>query len=156
MRNDTLRRFVRLLRDRKKTEAHLEVVKRAIAEMQPRVLEEFVRAGVSLVEVNKMRLYLKRAIYAKTPSKGPDWFAFLEALRSSQFADYIKEQVNANSLSRLLRDLEKELGQPFPSCAKLIDLQGIALPEAIGPLAGHLGVAEVYTITDRQPGDKDE
>lgn len=115
MDNRTLKKFLRLTRDKKALDVKLEKVKQDLKESEKVLRAQFEKAGLDSTKVDGTTIYLHRQVWAR--AKDGDRGAVLVALRETEMDEYITENFNTNSLSAYVRECEKE-GQEIPEKLK--------------------------------------
>lgn len=127
---ETVKELIALTRRKRELEAELEEVQRRIAELEERIVAEWVEAGVSRARVDGYTVYLSREIWAAP--EGGDHEGLAKALAALGLTEFAAVRVNHARLSAWVRELYRE---------------GQELPEAVAPL---IRVSETYKIRVRK------
>lgn len=128
--------FVELHVAKKSIEADLAEVKDKIKGLEGRILEEWGNTGLNSVKTSDGRtLWLDHKFWA---SAGGDTDAAVEGLRLAGMGDLVKETVNRNSLSALIREYASPLDSPEELESKLPD-----------ELRGRINVTETTNVRVR-------
>jgi hypothetical protein len=102
---EKLSRFVEMDIEKKNLSAKLDRVKEEMAELEQELISDLIDCELDRVTLSSGRtVYMRTDTYARILSKEK---AF-DALRKSGFEDYIRDDVNTQQLSRLLRDFEEQ------------------------------------------------
>lgn len=107
---DLLSAFVAESARKKAIEESLENSKRLLAEMEQSILDQFSESGVNSVKVDGTTIYMQKNTWASARDGNQD--AVCSALRSMGYESLVKTAVNAQALSSLIRDFEREGGIP--------------------------------------------
>lgn len=127
---ENMRRYVALTQRKRAAEGEVDELKRELARLESKLLEDFERAGVDSMRIDGMTVYPHRQLFAN--ARDGDKERAVEALRACGLDDYVKEQFNTQSLSAYVRELD-ELEEPLPE-----------------PLAEALDVYTKYTLRVRK------
>lgn len=125
------RRFVELTRRRSELTAEEDSVKRELARVNEKLLEQFAQAGPQSVRIDGYTVYLHRDLRARVPQGGTKGDA-CDALRAAGLHDYVEEAFNHNSVSALFREWDRA-GEPPPE-----------------ELAGRLEAIELFSVRARR------
>jgi hypothetical protein len=159
MDNRTMKRFVRLDKQRRDFDAKLKDCKRQIEELEPTVREQITRAGLDRVTIDGLTIFIKRDLWVKVPEGMRE--AACIALQAAGLGQYVAENFNSQSVSAYLREVESLMpdGQQFESCDTLAALEAKwaelpeegrpVLPEAVQGLKESLGVSETFKVQTR-------
>lgn len=109
---DLARDFVAADDDVRALEEKLKAAKKTRDGMRDQLVDEMLYAEAPSVEVfapdgGRARVYPINRVFARR-SKDADEGAFLDALREQGYEHLIKEQVNTNSLSAIVREMADE------------------------------------------------
>ncbi len=98
---DAEREYASVVAAIRKHEDDLEALNTRKAALEEALVSAWADQGCQKVTVDGHTLYLRQDVYATTPQGKP---AAVSALKASDFADIVKEDVNGNSLHALVRE----------------------------------------------------
>lgn len=99
--------YIALDAEKKKLESELADVKERIAKAAPILIECLEANEMEKISVAGKTCYMKNTTFALIKSRQEA----IDVLRASGYDDYVKDNINANSISKLVRDLIKEEGE---------------------------------------------
>ena len=118
--------FVELTAERRKLEGKVRQLATELAAREEKLVEEFAQAGIQNIKTaTGQTVSLRREIFAKLTG---DQKKAYTALRRAGLGDFVKETVNAQTLSAYVRELEE------------------VLPKGLQP---YINVTEVYRMRMR-------
>ncbi len=111
---DTLKRLVRLRKQRADLEAKMASLKSQIDETEPAVLEWMQENGLQQIRQNGITVHLRRELWASVSTDDIDFLK--DALRAAgvEPGDIVKERANTQTLSALVREYDRD-GRPLPN-----------------------------------------
>jgi hypothetical protein len=130
---EDLQRYAALHRRRTELEVQLRAVNDQIDALQPTLMDDFSRQGITSLTVDGRTVYLHRRTWA-TVRQGVDRREVVDVLRSSGLGHFVSETFNTNTLSAYVRELEEE---------------GEGLPDELDRV---VKVSEVYSLRVRKAG----
>ena len=113
MDNRTVKKYVRLGKEKREMEDKMRKLKEKIAETETRLLLQFEKAGVDSVKVDGMTLYLRHDSYPT--AKDGDRAAVIAALKTCGLEAMLT--FNSRSLKSLIKEWE-DAGQEIPAPLK--------------------------------------
>ena len=125
--------------EKRVAERALTVIKKEIAELEPRVMDHLVQMGYDHIKVDGTTVYIKRNLRANIAG-GVDKKAMATAFKLFEMEYLIKPTVNANSLSSYFRNEEDALDSPPEKVDDLI-------PEELKPF---VNIFEQFSLGVRQ------
>lgn len=114
---DSVRDFVRLMREKRKLESDLKATVDAIKSINSEVIESLQHDGIDRLHIDGMSVYIKRDVWASSESDSsglPDHDRANQALRDAGLGDLIQERFNSRTLSAWVREQDLD-GRPLPS-----------------------------------------
>lgn len=111
---DSAREYVKTDENVRRLEDELKAAKKERDQMRSQLIDEMIQAEAPSVEVfdgqgERTRVYPINRLFARR-DKEVDEDEFFDALRAEGYEHLIKNQVNANSLSALVRELAEDAG----------------------------------------------
>lgn len=128
-----LRRFAYLHNQKKALEARIKTIVSTMGTLEEKVKDYLIKMGMNDIGIVGNKIYLKREIYFKRPDN-VTIEELCAALKDDEYEDLVKEGVNSNTLSALLREWDDK---------KPEDCDEIPIPEK---LQGVMSYSEVVRV----------
>lgn len=93
----------------KMLKAEIDAHKERMAQIEPVLLEHMADMGMESMRLLGRTVYIQTQLWAATPDKS----AAVEALKESGYGNLVSETFNANSLSAVIREFDRE-GKELP------------------------------------------
>ena len=104
---DSFRKFVELDERKKMLEADLKAVKEDIAHQESFLIENLIDNDMGKISISGKTCYIRDYTFARLKSRNEA----IDILKATGYDDYVKENINSQSISKLVRDLIKEDGE---------------------------------------------
>lgn len=131
MDNALCERYTDLVRKKRQLDAEQKAVNADLRDLEEAVLAEFAADGnVDRITVNGMNLKPQRTLWASCNDGQYD--AACDALAATGYGDYVQRRFNAQSLSALVREMERD---------------GMSVEEIAAQWDGLVNVTEKFTIS---------
>jgi len=102
----TFKEYVALNNKKKELESELKEVKEQIVEKEPFLIDNLINNDMTKISIAGKTCYIKINTFAVIKNRADA----IQVLRDTGYEDYIKEGINAQSISKLVRDLIEENG----------------------------------------------
>lgn len=104
---DTFKDYVTLHNKKKRLEVELKDVKASISDKEQFLIDNLADNDMSKISISGKTIYTKVNVFAKIKSRAEA----IQVLRDEDFGEFVKEGINAQSISKLVRDLIEENGE---------------------------------------------
>ena len=111
---DSVKRLVRLRKERDRAEAGLAKIKAQIDEQEPRVLEWMQEHGVPSIKHDGITLHIRRELWASVGDEGVPFLRDALEAAGVDAETIIRERANSQTLSALVREYDRD-GRPLPN-----------------------------------------
>lgn len=109
LKTDEYKEYVELDTKKKELERDLEKTKKKIAQKQEALIENLIDNEMKKISIAGKTVYIHNMTYASIKDRA----RAIEELKKAGYDDYVKEGVNNNSISALLRHFQEE-GEDLP------------------------------------------
>ena len=103
---DGFKKFVELDDRKKNLETELKEVKKDILNQEKFLIENLMVNDMEKISISGKTCYIRDYTFARLKSRDEA----IDVLKASGYEDYVKENINAQSISKLVRDLIKDDG----------------------------------------------
>jgi len=103
---DTFKSYVRLYKDKQNFEEKLKNIKKQLLEKEQFLIENLTDNEMSKISIAGKTIYTKINVYAVIKNRADA----ISVLKNTGYEDFVKEGINSQSVSKLVRDLIEENG----------------------------------------------